>query len=47
MQGNRLVLRLPILIDARWKKGYPRPVEFDPEIEKRVAERWPSYGLRG
>jgi 4-hydroxybenzoate decarboxylase subunit C len=47
LQGNRLVLRLPILIDARWKKGYPRPVEFDPAVEKHVAERWSAYGLRG
>jgi UbiD family decarboxylase len=47
LQGNRLVLRLPIMIDARWKKGYPRPVEFDPGVERRVNERWTSYGLPG
>jgi 3-polyprenyl-4-hydroxybenzoate decarboxylase len=47
LQGNRLVLRLPILIDARWKKGYPRPVEFDPRVERRVDERWTSYGIPG
>jgi UbiD family decarboxylase len=43
--GNRLVFDFPILIDARWKKGYPRPVEFDPEIVRRVADRWKEYGL--
>jgi 4-hydroxy-3-polyprenylbenzoate decarboxylase len=47
LQGNRLVLRPPILIDARWKKGYPRPVEFDPSVERRVNERWTTYGLPG
>ncbi len=47
LEGNRLVLRLPILIDARWKKGYPRPVEFDPSVERRVDERWTAYGLPG
>ena len=45
VRGNRLAFEFPILIDARWKKGYPRPVEFDPEIEKRVNARWNSYGI--
>lgn len=44
-RGNRLLLHPPILIDARWKKGYPKPVEFDPTIEKRVMERWSEFGL--
>jgi UbiD family decarboxylase len=43
--GNRLVFDFPIAIDARWKTGYPRPVEFDPDVEKRVAEKWDSLGL--
>lgn len=43
--GNRLLLDFPITIDARWKKGYPRPVSFNPAIERRVAQRWKSYGI--
>jgi len=45
VRGNRLVFDFPILIDARWKKGYPQPVELDPAIEKRVNDRWDSYGI--
>jgi 4-hydroxybenzoate decarboxylase subunit C len=43
--GNRLLLDFPIAIDARWKKGYPRPVTFDPEVERRVEAKWKSYGI--
>lgn len=45
VQGNRLVFDFPILIDARWKKGYPQPVEFNPDVEKKVADKWESYGI--
>jgi 4-hydroxybenzoate decarboxylase subunit C len=45
VRGNRLVFEFPILIDARWKKGYPRPVAFDPEVERRVDDSWDSYGI--
>jgi hypothetical protein len=31
--GNRLIFDFPIAIDARWKTGYPKPVEFDPDVE--------------
>jgi 4-hydroxy-3-polyprenylbenzoate decarboxylase len=44
--GNRLVFDFPILIDARWKKGYPQPVAFDPDVEKQVNERWGNYGIK-
>ncbi|MDJ0780657.1 MAG: UbiD family decarboxylase [Desulfosarcinaceae bacterium] len=44
-RGNRLRLRPPILIDARWKKGYPKPVAFDPAIERSVLARWTALGL--
>ncbi len=44
--GNRLVFDFPIGIDARWKKGYPQPVAFDPGIEKQVDARWHQFGLR-
>ncbi|KJS30925.1 MAG: hypothetical protein VR64_13725 [Desulfatitalea sp. BRH_c12] len=43
--GNRLLLDFPIAIDARWKKGYPQPVAFDPAIVQRVDARWKRYGL--
>ncbi len=45
LSGNRVRLKPPILIDARWKKGYPQPVAFDPDVEKRVDARWKEYGL--
>ncbi|MDA8138454.1 MAG: UbiD family decarboxylase [Desulfobacteraceae bacterium] len=45
IQGNRLLLEFPITIDARWKKGYPRPVAFDPAVERRVNGRWKEYGI--
>ncbi|MEJ2158553.1 MAG: UbiD family decarboxylase [Desulfobacteraceae bacterium] len=45
VRGNRLVFEFPILIDARWKKGYPQPVEFDPAVEKRVNDSWNRYGI--
>jgi UbiD family decarboxylase len=44
--GNRLVLDFPIVIDATWKEGYPKPVEFDPEVEKLVERRWSEYGIK-
>jgi 4-hydroxy-3-polyprenylbenzoate decarboxylase len=45
VRGNQLLFEFPIVIDARWKKGYPRPVEFDPEIEHRVNARWDTYEI--
>ncbi len=43
--GNRLIFDFPIAIDARWKTGYPKPVEFDPDVEKRVDRMWQTLGL--
>ena len=43
--GNRLIFDFPIAIDARWKRGYPKPVEFDPEVERRVDRMWTKLGL--
>jgi 3-polyprenyl-4-hydroxybenzoate decarboxylase len=43
--GNRLIFDFPIAIDARWKTGYPKPVAFDPDVEKRVDRMWPKLGL--
>lgn len=45
VSGNRLVFEFPIAIDARWKTGYPKPVEFDPDVEKRVDRMWKTLGL--
>ena len=43
--GNKLILNPPLLIDATWKEGYRKPVAFDPEIEKKVNNRWPEYQI--
>ncbi len=43
--GNRLIMRFPICIDATWKQGYPEPLRFDPDAEKRVNARWGEYGI--
>jgi UbiD family decarboxylase len=45
VEGNRMILRPPIAIDATWKEGYRKPVEFDPEIAARVDAKWDSYGI--
>ncbi len=45
--GNRLVFDFPIAIDARWKTGYPKPVEFDPAVKQRVERRWDTLNLPG
>ena len=47
VRGNRIEFHAPIAIDARWKKGYPKPVEFDPTVEQRVNARWKSFNLPG
>jgi 3-polyprenyl-4-hydroxybenzoate decarboxylase len=45
LQGNRLILHFPILIDARWKTGYRQPVAFDPDKKRYVDQRWKEYGF--
>jgi len=45
VEGNQLIFDFPIAIDARWKKGYPKPLEFDPVIEKRVNAQWSTYKI--
>jgi 4-hydroxy-3-polyprenylbenzoate decarboxylase len=44
-RGARPVYRGTIGIDATWKPGYPRPLEMDPAIVKRVDQRWGEYGI--
>lgn len=45
VEGNRLVFRFPICIDARWKPGYRLPVAFDPETVAAVDRKWSRLGL--
>jgi UbiD family decarboxylase len=45
--GNRLILHVPIFIDATWKDGYRKPVAFDPDKEQTVTDNWSRYGLPG
>jgi 3-polyprenyl-4-hydroxybenzoate decarboxylase len=45
IQANRLVLDFPIVIDARWKTGYPQPVALDPSVDRKVTRRWSEYGI--
>jgi len=35
----------PIIFDATWKVGYPAPLELDPDVDKKVTQRWKSYGI--
>lgn len=46
-EGNRIILRFPITIDATWKEGYRQPVAFAPDREKRVLDNWDRYGISG
>jgi 4-hydroxy-3-polyprenylbenzoate decarboxylase len=32
-------------IDATWKPGYPAPIVMDPDVVRRVDERWRELGL--
>jgi 4-hydroxy-3-polyprenylbenzoate decarboxylase len=45
IENNRLIFDFPIAIDARWKKGYPQPVAFDPAVADRVDRHWNEYGI--
>ena len=33
-------------IDATWKPGYPGPIVMDPEVVRKVDDRWGAYGIR-
>ncbi|MFC7439664.1 UbiD family decarboxylase [Laceyella putida] len=35
--------RFPIIVDARMKPGYPDELEPDPDIKRKVDERWKEY----
>jgi 3-polyprenyl-4-hydroxybenzoate decarboxylase len=41
--GARPVYRGVAGIDATWKPGYPKPLEMDPAVVKRVDQRWREY----
>ncbi|HET7294967.1 MAG TPA: UbiD family decarboxylase [Vicinamibacteria bacterium] len=40
---NQVSFRPPILIDARYKPGFPRELFADPETARLVSRRWSSY----
>ena len=40
LEGNRAIFQFPICIDASWKTGYRKPVEFDPDVVKKVDKIW-------
>ncbi len=44
---HHLVYRMPIVIDARMKKPYPKELFCDPETAKRVTGRWKEYFPQG
>ena len=46
VEGNRLLMNTPIMVDARWKEGYRKPVEFDQEKVKEVEKKWNRYGIK-
>ena len=41
--SNHVAFAGPMAIDARMKPGYPEELTCDPEIAKRVTERWNEY----
>jgi 4-hydroxy-3-polyprenylbenzoate decarboxylase len=41
--GARPVYRGIIGIDATWKSGYPKPLQMDESIVRRVDRRWDEY----
>ena len=45
IKANRLLFDFPLIIDARWKQGYPLPVAFDEEIARKVDGQWGQYGI--
>jgi 4-hydroxy-3-polyprenylbenzoate decarboxylase len=36
-----------LAIDATFKRGYPAPLEMDPEVVRTVDRRWKEYGIGG
>jgi len=44
--GARPVYRGVIGIDATWKAGYPKPLEMDDVIVRKVDRRWDEYWKR-
>lgn len=46
LEGNRIVFKFPIGIDASWKEGYRKPVAFDPDVLKNVERKWDRLGLK-
>lgn len=47
LDGNRMIFKFPICIDARWKPGYRQPVAFDPATVAAVDRKWNRLGIKG
>lgn len=43
LQRHHVGYKLPLVIDARMKPGYPDEVVTRPDIDQKVSERWTEY----
>lgn len=43
LQGIEPIYEGTMAIDATWKHGYPKPLEMDPNITRKVENKWPVY----
>jgi len=40
---NHIVYRLPVVIDARLKPGFPKELTCREDVAETVSERWSEY----
>jgi len=45
--GNHIAYRPPVVIDARVRPGFPEELTCDPDVSRRVTERWAEYFPQG
>ena len=43
VNGAWPVFRGRLVVDATWKNGYPHPVQMDPDVIRKVDQRWNDY----
>lgn len=43
LNGAWPVFRGRLVVDATWKNGYPHPVQMDPDVIRKVDQRWNDY----
>ena len=43
LNGIEPIYEGTMAIDATWKNGYPKALEMDPDIIRKVDEKWPLY----